>query len=101
MEFYVVFSGNNLNDNQMNRNYGNIDQMERNVVHKHEVNSLQPLNSSEMSTASNIAALKSTIPTTIPKTIDGLIEYIAINGDDFEEKIVAKIAQMNERTLFR
>lgn len=97
MEFYVVFSGNNLNDNQMNRNYGNIDQMERNVAHKHEVNSLQPLNSSEMSTASNIAALKSTIP----KTIDGLIEYIAINGDDFEEKIVTKIAQMNERTLFR
>lgn len=82
----------------MNRNYANIDQMERNVVNKqHQVNSLQPLNTSDISTASNIAALKSTVPT----TIDGLIEYIAKNGDDFEEKIAADIAQLNERTLFR
>lgn len=38
---------------------------------------------------------------TIPTTIDGLIKYIAENGDHWEEVIVDEIAQMNERTLFR
>lgn len=37
----------------------------------------------------------------IPTTIDGLIEYIAKNGDDFEGRILSEIAQINERTLFR
>lgn len=108
MAFYVVFSGNNFpNENQMNRNCGLIDQMERIVVKPHQSNNLQALNS-EMNTNTNMnmnssqsppnnAALKPTIPT----TIDGLIEYIAKNGDENEEKIIAEIAQMNERTLFR
>lgn len=38
---------------------------------------------------------------TIPTTIDGLIMYIAINGDEFEGKILAEMAKMNEPTLFR
>lgn len=37
----------------------------------------------------------------IPTTIDGLIEYIARNGDQYEEKIISEITKMNERTLFR
>lgn len=110
MAFYVVFSGNNFpNENQMNRNCGLIDQMERIVAKPHQSNNLQALNSelntntntntnmNSSSQSPNIAALKPTIP----KTIDGLIECIATKGDVYEEKIIAEIAQMNERTLFR
>lgn len=75
----------------MSRNCGNIEQMERNIINIHQTNKQQALNSDM-----NIAA-----KTTIPTTIDGLIEYIAKNGDSFEEKIIAEIAQMNERSLFR
>ncbi|XP_031635999.1 SURP and G-patch domain-containing protein 1 isoform X2 [Contarinia nasturtii] len=89
------FEGNNyLNENQMSRN---IEQMERNIVNTHQQMNPQPLNS-DMNPSINIAA---TIPTNIPTNIDDLIEYIAKNGDSFEEKIIAEIAQMNERSLFR
>lgn len=87
----------------MNRNCGNIEQMERNVninvnVPPHQAHNQQPLNSEmHMNTTPNIAAAKPPIPT----TIDGLIKFIATNGDEYEEKIIAEIAQMNERTLFR
>lgn len=37
----------------------------------------------------------------VPTTIDDLIEFIAVNGDQHEEIIRAHIAQMNERSLFR
>lgn len=96
MVFYVVFSGNNyLNENQMSRN---IEQMERNNVNTHQqMNNPLPLNS-DLNPSINIAA---TIPTNIPTNIDDLIEYIAKNGDNCEEKIIAEIAQMNERSLFR
>lgn len=96
MVFYVVFSGNNyLNENQMSRNCGNIEQMDANARQSH---SLPPLNTdSNTNTPANIIAAKSTIPT----TIDGLIEFIAKNGDEHEEKIITEIAQMNERSLFR
>lgn len=104
MAFYVVFSGNNyLNENQMSRNCSNIEQMERNFVNPHQMNKhlqQQPheLNSNlNAMSSSSIAATKPTIPT----TIDGLIDYIATMGDSFEEKIIAEIAQMNERSLFR
>lgn len=100
MVFYVVFSGNNyLNENQMNRNCGNIEQMDENPRQSNQSHSLPPLNTdlNTTNTTANIAATKSTIPT----TIDGLIEFIAVNGDEYEEKILTEIAQMNERTLFR
>lgn len=103
MAFYVVFSGNNyLNENQMSRNCGNIEQMERNIINTHHSNKQQQQQPqqaliSDVNTTLNIAATKPTIPT----TIDGLIEFIAINGDSYEEKIIAEIAQMNERSLFR
>lgn len=95
MVFYVVFSGNDYqNENQMSRDCGNIEQMDQNVTLSS--NNRQTLNS-ESNAASNVAALKPTIPT----TIDGLIEYIAKNGDYYETKIIEEIAQMNERSLFR
>lgn len=84
----------------MNRHCGNVEQMERNVnINPHQTQNLQPLNSEMpmIQSTSNQAAAKPPIPT----TIDGLIEFIANNGDEHEEKIIAEIAQMNERTLFR
>lgn len=48
-------------------------------------------------TSSNVNANANAIPT----TIDDLIEFIAISGDQFEEKIISEITQMNEPTLFR
>lgn len=79
----------------MNRNCGNIEQMDANPRQSH---SLPPLNTNlNTNTTANIAAAKSTIPT----TITDLIEFIAKNGDEHEEKIITEIAQMNERTLFR
>lgn len=100
MVFYVVFSGNNfLNENQMKRHCGNVEPMERNVnINPHQTHNLPPLNSEmHLNPTINPAAVKSPIPT----TIDGLIEFIANNGDEYEEKIIAEIAQMNERSLFR
>lgn len=84
----------------MNRNCGNIEQMDENPHQSIQSHSLPPLSTdlnTNTNTTANIAATKSTIPT----TIDGLIEFIAINGDEHEEKIITEIAQMNERTLFR
>ncbi|XP_055327028.1 SURP and G-patch domain-containing protein 1 isoform X2 [Sitodiplosis mosellana] len=102
LQQFEVFSGNNyLNENQMSRNCGNIEQMERNFVNPHQSNKQQQQQKQQQAlnseTPSNIAATKPTIPT----TIDGLIEYISTMGDSFEEKIIAEIAQMNERSLFR
>lgn len=93
MVFYVVFSGNDYqSESQMSRDCGNIEQMDPNLINTHPSNSRQALNA-----PLNVSTVKPTIPT----TIDGLIEYIAKNGDSFEEKIIAEIAQMNERSLFR
>lgn len=97
MVFYVVFSGNDFpNDTQMIRDCGNVEHTDRNIINTHPLNSRQVLNS-ELNAPPNVAALKPTIPT----TIDGLIEYIAKNGDSYEEKIIDEIEQMNERSLFR
>lgn len=97
MVFYVVLSGNDYqSETQKSRDSGNIEQMDPNIINTHPSNSRQALNS-ELNAPMNVSTLKPTIPT----TIDGLIEYIAKNGDSFEEKIIAEIAQMNERSLFR
>lgn len=95
MVFYVVFSGNDYqNEIQMNRDCGNIEQMEHNIINPQPSNSRH---SDQSNVSTNVAAIKSTIPT----TIDGLIEFIAKNGDNCETKIIDEIAQMNERSLFR
>lgn len=121
MVFCIVFPGNKYpNENQMIR--GNVEQMALNVVvntstpnpianinltnypdndinveTQQEIRSIQQETDEQINDQLNSSNL--IIP--IPTTIDGLIEYIALNGDEHEEKIISQIAQMNERSLFR
>lgn len=120
MVFCIVFSGNNyLNENHdqnIAANGNNCIDMAR-AGHT----SNPPINSNQLnaSVATASVTVSHPLPSTsatpmtaqpskanasayaIPTTIDGLIEFIAINGDEFEEKILIEINQMNEPTLFR
>lgn len=86
MVFYVVFSGNTFTND-------NLDQQQQ------QINKPHPLSNNDV--MSNQSSPTTTSLQFIPTTIDGLIEYIAKNGDNFEGKIISEIEQMNERTLFR
>lgn len=86
MVFYVVLSGNTFTND-------NLDQQQQ------QINKTHPLSNNDI--MSNQSSSTTTSSQVIPTTIDGLIEYIAKNGDDFEGKIISQIEQMNERTLFR
>lgn len=121
MEFCIVFSGNNYLNEKHDQNIaaiGNncIDMARAGHTTNPPINSNQ-LNanagghgatasaSSSPSTSATPITATSSKPNAnmnaIPTTIDGLIEFIAINGDAFEEKILTEITQMNEPTLFR
>lgn len=65
------------------------------------VSSSSPSTSAMTTTSTKVTATAGTTSNAIPTTIDGLIEFIAINGDEFEENILTEITQMNEPTLFR
>lgn len=119
MVFCIVFSGNNCLNEKHDRNIasnGNncIDMARAGQTSNPPINSKQ-LNASAChgatasvtspsTTATPMTATSSKANATanaIPTTIDGLIEFIANNGDEFEEKILTEITQMNEPTLFR
>lgn len=122
MVFCIVFSGNNYLNEKHDQNIAangsncidmaraghatnptiNLNQLNAGVRHGATASVPSPsMPATPSMTATTSNANVSATANPIPTTIDGLIEFIAKNGDEFEEKILNEITQMNEPTLFR
>lgn len=99
MDFCVVFSGNNYQIEQIEQTK-NTDVIQPNQSHSNSSNQSNS-NAFKCNFNENIDEIVCAATTAVPKTIDELIECIAINGDQYEEKIIDEISRMNEPTLFR